>query len=196
MRSLQSPIGERIHVIGSSCSGKSTLAARLAEALGVEFVELDALNWLPNWVGLNTTDPARLERRFRDATSGERWVVAGSYSDFSRRAFWPRLDTVIWLDLPMPLLLWRVLRRGWRRWRSQELLWGTNREQFWRHLAVWQQDSLLYWVITRHRRRRRDRVADMADLRWAHIRFVRLRSRRETEAFVRLVEQSVRYDAD
>ena len=44
----------------------------------------------------------------------------------SRRTFWERLDTVVWLDLPMPLLLWRVLWRTWQRARSRELLWGDE----------------------------------------------------------------------
>ena len=80
-----STIGTRIHVIGNSTSGKSTLAARLAEALDATFVELDAINWQPGWVGLNATDPDELERRIREATRGERWVVAGSYTKFSQR---------------------------------------------------------------------------------------------------------------
>ncbi|MDE0008256.1 MAG: AAA family ATPase, partial [Gammaproteobacteria bacterium] len=69
----------RIHVTGNSSSGKSTFAAALADAIGAEFVELDALNWLPDWVGLNATDPDKLVRRFADATSGDTWVAAGSY---------------------------------------------------------------------------------------------------------------------
>ena len=42
-------IGRRIHVIGNSGSGKSTLAERVAAMLNVAFVELDALNWEPDW---------------------------------------------------------------------------------------------------------------------------------------------------
>lgn len=175
--------------MGNSSSGKSTLAARLAQALDAEFVELDALNWLPGWVGLDENDPAELERRFRAATGGERWVAAGSYATYSQQAFWHRLDTVVYLDLPMPLLLWRVLRRSWRRWRSRELLWGTNRERFWPQLMVWRKKkSLVYWIVTQQVRKRRKLVACMSDARWAHIRFVRLASSREVEAFARAVE--------
>lgn len=176
-------IGERVQVMGNSGSGKSTLAARLAEALDAPFVELDALNWLPGWVGLNQTDPDRFERRIREATRGERWVVAGSYERFSRRILWPRLDSVVWLDLPLPLLVWRFLRRSWRRSRSGELVWGTNREWFWRHLLICRDDSLLGWIITQHRRKRRNMAARVSDPRWAHIRFVRLTSPREVEDF-------------
>ena len=70
--------GSRILIYGSSCSGKSTLGSALADRLGVPFVELDALNWLPGWVGLDKTDPAALVRRFEAATAGEAWVVAGA----------------------------------------------------------------------------------------------------------------------
>ena len=182
-------IGRRVHVIGNSASGKSTLAARLATALDADFVELDALNWLPNWVGLNETNPAELERRIRCATLGEAWVVAGSYAAYSQRVFWPRLDTVVWLDLPMPLLLWRVLRRSWRRWRRRELLWGTNVERFWPQLALWRgEESLVYWIVTAHARKRRAMLSYMADPRWSHIRFVRLRSVDAVNAFASAVE--------
>src|SRR5262245_28024356 len=71
-------VGQRIQVMGSSCSGKSTLAAALAGALGAPLVELDALNWRPNWVGLNDVDPDEFQRLISESTRGNAWVVAGS----------------------------------------------------------------------------------------------------------------------
>lgn len=186
----QQPIGTRIHVIGNSCSGKSTVANRLSQLLDAAFVELDALNWEPDWNGLNASDPAELERRIRAATEGERWVVAGSYTAFSQRTFWDRLHTVIWLDLPMPRLLLRVIRRSWRRSRSKELLWGTNYERFWPHFMVWRkEESLIWWIVTQHRRKRRAMLGYMSAPRWAHIRFIRLTSSAEIDDFVRRIEQ-------
>jgi adenylate kinase family enzyme len=188
------PIGRRIHVIGNSCSGKSTLAARLAKCLDIPLVELDALNWRPGWVGLNEANPAELERLIAQATSGAAWIVAGSYSGFARRVFWDRLETMIWLDLPMPQLLARVLHRSWRRWRTKELLWGTNREDFWRQLKVWRkQDSLVWWIVTQHERKRRQMRALQVDPTLSHIRFIRLASSsevREFEARVKRVTSS------
>lgn len=182
-------IGRRIHVIGNTSSGKSTLGARLARALDVHFVELDALNWEPGWVGLNATNPQEFERRIHEATKGDAWVVAGSYTGFAQRVFWPRLETVIWLDLPLPLLVWRVLTRSWRRWRARELLWGTNYERFWPQLMVWRkEDSLVWWAVTQQRRKRRSMLGYMVDPRWAHIRFVRLTSTTEVAMFLRSVE--------
>ena len=183
-------LGARVHVIGMSSSGKTTLAHRLAKATDAAVVDLDALNWLPNWVALNDTNKDELERRFRAATAGERWVSAGSYRATAQRAFWPRLETIVWLDLPAALCVWRMLRRSWQRWRSGELLWGVNRERFWPQLMVWrQEDSLLWWIVTQHQRRRRECFHAMADPRWAHIRFVRLVSRADVEAFAGAVER-------
>ncbi len=90
-----------------------------------------------------------------------------------------------------------MLKRSWRRWRSGELLWGTNRERFWPQLMVWRQaDSLLWWIVTQHRRRRRQTFEAMADARWAHIRFVRLVAQRDVEAFAQAVERSAPALAD
>lgn len=192
-RSRTSPIGSKIHIMGDSCAGKSTLGKRLAQALGVDFVDMDALNWLPDWVALNAVDPEEFDRRLAEATAGDGWVVAGSYTRHAQRVLWSRLDTVVWLDLPMPLLLRRVVARSWRRWRTKELLWGTNYERFWPQLMVWNKDkSLIWWIVTQYKRRRRQLLHFMADPRWAHIRFVRLTSPEEIEQWIVYVEENVR----
>ena len=69
--------GRRVIVVGLSCSGKSTLGARLAEALDVPFVELDALYWKPNWTD---STAGEFREKILAATAGDDWVVAGSYS--------------------------------------------------------------------------------------------------------------------
>ena len=185
----------RVHVIGNSCAGKSTLAERLCAVLEIPLVELDAINWQPNWHGLNEHDPEEFDRRLRDATSGDRWAVAGSYTKFSQRNFWPKLQVLIWLDLPLRTLVVRMLRRSWQRWRTRELLWGTNVESFWPQLAVWRgEDSLLWWIVTQYGRKRRQMMAIREDPQWAHIKFVHLRSPREIERFAAHVEKAGRLD--
>lgn len=183
-------IGRRVHVIGNSCSGKSTLGERLAGAVDAPWVDLDAINWQPDWVGLNATDPDEFVRRIAEATAGDAFVVSGSYTRFCQQAFWDRLETLVWLDLPLSLLVRRVLVRSWRRWRSKELLWGTNRESFWRQLMVWRgEESLLWWIVTQHRPKRRTMVAYYTDPAWRHVTIVRLRSPAEVEAFAARLER-------
>jgi adenylate kinase family enzyme len=183
---LDRSIGTRIQVMGNSSSGKSTFGAQLADLLGAPFVELDALNWEPGWVSLGVEDPDELERRINAATAGDAWVVAGSYASVSQDTFWDRLDTVIYLDLGIPRLLARMFVRSWRRWRSGELLWGTNRERFWPQLMVWRKDrSLAWWIVCQQRRKRQALATWMRDPRWSHIRFVELTSPAEIADFLR-----------
>jgi adenylate kinase family enzyme len=172
-------MGRRVIVIGTTSSGKSTLGQRLAERLGVPFVELDALNWEPNWV----TAPLEVfQQRVREATAGDAWVVAGNYRTQTREITWPRAETVVFLDYPLWLILQRVVVRSWRRWRTKELLWGTNYESFWKHFTS--RDSLILWALRTHRRRKQQFQDVLSDPQWAHIRFVRLRSPEETERWL------------
>ena len=170
-------LGTRLIVIGTTCTGKSTLAQELSERGGLAFVELDALYWEPGW-----TPAARdvFQQRVRDAIAAGRWVIAGNYTGQQQEISWPQAQTIIWLDLPLRLVLRRVVQRSWQRSRSRELLWGTNRERFWEQLRVWRtDDSLISFAIKTHRSRRRRFEQALQDPRWTQITFIRLRSRAE-----------------
>lgn len=184
-----SPIGRRIHVIGNSGAGKSTLAARLARMLDAPFVELDALYWQPGW---KPPDTAAFHAKLAEATCGDAWVVGGSYLPHSERVFWDRLETAIYLDMPLSTLLPRLVRRSWQRARSSELLWGTNVERFWPQMRVWNTDESLFgFAVKQQTPKRRDLVARMSDPRFAHVRFVRLCGPAEVDAFVDALEKTL-----
>src|ERR1700722_8683994 len=104
----------RIVIVGASGAGKSTLAAELAKRLAVPHIELDALHWGPNW----TPTPTHiLLPRVEVALAGDGWTVCGNYLTL-RDVTWRRADTLIWLDYPMRLVVWRSFRRTIRRCRS------------------------------------------------------------------------------
>jgi adenylate kinase family enzyme len=173
--------GKRIIVIGSSNAGKSTLAERLATALNARYIELDALFWEPNWT---EADLDVFRERVRQATEAESWVIAGNYTK-QMDVSWPLADTVVWLDLPLRTVLRRCIARTWHRYRSKEVLWGGNRENFWEHLMLWSPEkSLITYTVWHYRGRRRRNAAHMRDPRWSHITFVHLRSPQEVEAWV------------
>jgi adenylate kinase family enzyme len=168
----------RISVVGTSGSGKTTFARQLAERLGLPRIELDALNWGPNWA------PAEVETfrdRVRLATAADAWVCDGNYSAV-RPIVLERADTVVWLDLPLRTCLWRVIRRTARRRRSREDLWGSGNRESWRKQLG--RDSLIWWVLTTHRRRRREYQERFADPAMAHVRIHRFRSLAEAEAWL------------
>lgn len=168
----------RINVVGTSCSGKTTLARALANRLDLPFIEFDALFWGPDWTPV--PEPVFRER-LAVALTGEAWVADGAYSQH-RDITWARVETVVWLDYPMPLVLGRWARRTLARIRSQEAFWpGTgNRESLANALR---RGGLLWWILRTHRGRRRRTLADLA----AHpaVRLVRLRSPAETERWLR-----------
>jgi adenylate kinase family enzyme len=99
---------QRIVILGCSGSGKSTLARRLGEKLNLRVVHLDALYWLPGWV---ESDVAAFRARVEEALNTDRWVCDGGYSRTYDLRF-PFADTVIWLERPRWLCLWRVIRRS------------------------------------------------------------------------------------
>ena len=169
----------RIAVIGTSGAGKTTIARALAERLGVRHVELDALFWLPDWQERDRDEFRAGVIRILDEPGG--WVLDGNYSSIQDDVL-ERADSVVWLDLPMRTCVWRVTRRAVSRARSREVLWGTNREA-WRNVVG--RNSLAWWVITTHGRRRRQTEARLGDpAQRPGIRVHRFRSTRAANAWV------------
>lgn len=102
---------ERILVIGRTGSGKTTLARELAAARGAPHVELDALLFGADF----TTVPLPvLRERTGAALAGDRWVTDGNKRAL-RDIVWPRADTIVWLDYPLRISLWRLGKRARRR---------------------------------------------------------------------------------
>ena len=99
---------QRIVILGCSGSGKSTLARRLGEKLNLRVVHLDALYWLPGWAD---SDVASFRARVAQALDTDAWICDGGYSRTYDQRF-PFADTIIWLERPRWLCLWRVIRRS------------------------------------------------------------------------------------
>lgn len=101
----------RVVVIGVAGAGKSIVARGISDRLGVRYVELDSIFWQANWTKLAE---AEFEARVREATRVGDWVVDGNYSERIREITWGAADTVVWVDLPRAVVMWR-----WRVRRSQ-----------------------------------------------------------------------------
>ncbi|MBV6451695.1 MAG: hypothetical protein MHPDNHAH_02442 [Anaerolineales bacterium] len=146
----------------------------------MDFIELDALHWEPNW----QEAPLDVFReRVRAATQTERWIVAGNYS-VVRDLVWSQAEAVIWLDYPFFLVLKQLTRRTFRRWWTQELLWGTNREPFWVHFKLWSQDSLFHWLFKTYWRRKRETPQLMSLPEHHHLELIHFKHPREAEAWL------------
>jgi len=172
----------RVSVVGSTGSGKTTFARELARVRGVPFVELDALNWGPNWT---MVDEAIFRARIDDATSGDDWVVDGNYGGRGARAIvWGRADTVVWLDFPLWLILVRLTRRNLSRIRSGEEIWpGTGNRETLRN-SYFSRDSLYVWALKTYLRRKRQTPELLARPEFAHLELHRFTRAADAERWL------------
>jgi adenylate kinase family enzyme len=169
----------RILIVGTSGSGKTTLGRALARHIGVAFIETDALSHGPRWTEVAD---AELRQRLRAAVRAPGWVVDNGYPRKVGDLVLHEADTIVWLDLWLPICLWRVLRRSLRNLMLGQELWNGNRQTFRR--VFWGRDSLLVWTVRTHRRLRAtipDRVNGAPNEPW----LVRLRTSGEVQNWYR-----------
>ena len=171
-------LGTRVVVLGVTGSGKSTLAQEIARRLGVAYIELDSFQWEPNWT---PAQPEAFRARVSQATAGDEWVADGNYRQ-SRDLFWPRAQTIIWLDYAMPVIFARLLRRTLQRTLGRQELWSGNRERLWPQFFT--RDSLFIWALTSQPKHRREYPLIPATPEYAHATFIHLRSPRATAAWL------------
>lgn len=177
---------QRINVIGTAGSGKSTFARRLAELLGLPYYEMDALFWKPDW---QESPDEELFQKVRDVTSQDRWVLDGNYTRTTPEK-WKRVQLVVWLDLPFAQTVYRVTKRAVGRSISKRELWpGTgNRETF--RKVFFSKHSIIWWAITSHRRNRQNYTRAFHASEFSHIRFLRLSSANDVRVCLDAVRSS------
>lgn len=175
---------ERIMVIGTSCSGKTTLARRIAGVLGVPHIELDAIHWGPNWSECPTQE---FRRRVSERVRADRWVVDGNYGKV-RDIVLLRATDAVWLNYAFPVVFGRALSRTCRRVVSQEELFSGNRESF--RNGFLRKDSIPWWVLRTHRMRGRQYREIFATGEGAGVRLIELRRPREACELLKSMDSS------
>ena len=98
---------KRVLVIGPGGSGKSTFARRLGQRLGLEVKHLDSFYWRAGWTKPSNEDWLKT---VNELISGETWIIDGNYSGTLAQRI-ERCDTVIFLDMPRLLCMWRITKR-------------------------------------------------------------------------------------
>jgi len=94
-------------IIGSPGAGKSTLAARLGALTGLPLKHLDAEYWQPGWT---EPEPGDWQAKLADLVAKDEWIIDGNYGG-SLATRMARADTVVHLDYPTALSLWRAIKR-------------------------------------------------------------------------------------
>jgi adenylate kinase family enzyme len=162
---------KKVLVIGSSGAGKSTFARRLGEKTGLPVVHLDVLYWKPNWVG---TEDDEWKKKVEEALQGDAWIIDGNFSGTMELRI-PACDTVIFLDFPRVLCVYRILKRVvlYRKGKRPDMAKGCDEKFDW---------EFTKWVWN-YPNRSKPKVEALLKRFENEKTIIRLKSKREVENF-------------
>lgn len=180
MRVVGVGLMQKVNVIGTSGSGKTTFSRQLAAKLQCTYIEMDALYWKPAWQ--ESTDEEFFER-LEEALKPPKWVLDGNYQR-TAPIKWAKVDTIIWLDYGFARTLLQAIKRALVRSITKRELWaGTgNYEKF--RISFFSRKSIILWTMKTYYSNRKRYTEVMQNPRYQHIRFVRLTSPSATRAFL------------
>ena len=101
---------KKVVVIGSGGAGKSTFSRRLGEATGLPVIHLDSHFWRPNWY---PTPKDEWKAKVEELVNGDSWIIDGNFGG-PREVRMEAADTVIMLDVPRRICMYRVVKRAVR----------------------------------------------------------------------------------
>jgi adenylate kinase family enzyme len=168
----------RIAVVGTSCTGKTTLARKLSRLLNVPHIELDSIYWRPNWDPL---PPGQFRALVSKKLETACWVVDGNYS-VVRDIVWSRATILIWLNYSFPIVFGRALSRTFRRVAFKEELFSGNRESL--RNVVLSTDSIPIWVLRTFWKRRREYPALFKESMFSHLRIIEVRNQHAVDELI------------
>ncbi|MEM1130356.1 MAG: hypothetical protein AAGH83_07510 [Pseudomonadota bacterium] len=101
---------KRVMILGGPGAGKSTLARDLGARTGLPVYHMDHIHHLPGWGARPLDEKVAMAHAIE---AREEWIFEGGLSrTYPERM--ARADTLVVLDFPVGLRLWRVTRRWWK----------------------------------------------------------------------------------
>lgn len=168
-------LGRKILVIGPNGSGKTTLGKKLSKQTGLPFYELDHYFWKAGW---QETDEETFRNKIINITSGNCWIIDGNYAknqDLTLTA----CDTVIWLDVPRYISVYRVSKRAVKRSITKETLWHDNTESFRR---MFSKHSIITFAFFSHKRKK-IRITKYRKEKFKDKNWIRISNNKELKKF-------------
>ena len=169
---------KKVAVFGNAGGGKSTVSKRLATTTDLPLFVLDKIQYRAGGIAVSEEE---YKHAHAEILAGDRWVIDGFGSI---ETLWPRLDeadTLVYIDLPLPLHFWWVTKRfatgffvppdGWP---DRTPIWKSSMTSY---RTLW----LCHKLLTP---RYRDYVAEAREKKRVH----HLRSARQIGEFFQAVE--------
>ena len=172
----------RLAIVGSSGAGKTTLARRAKETLGLPMLELDSIKHQAGWQALD--DPLFVTAVEEFMQTHDEWVIDGNYASVRSRV-WERATHVVWLRPARWRAMSRLVRRTALRCIRREVLWNGNRERLRDVFSIDPQRSVLLWAWMRHPWYEREYSSLFADPANRHLQLTELRNTRQRDVLLR-----------
>lgn len=154
------------------------MAKALSKKLGIEHTEIDANFHLPNW---QERPREEFQQIMDTVVERDSWIIDGNYSNTMSR-HQTKADVIVWLDYSFATAFTRLFLRTVRRMITREELWSGNRETFVKQFFT--RDSIFWWMIKTHRRRRAQCAEQIAEMQGTDITVVHLKTPREADEWL------------
>lgn len=163
---------KKILVIGSGGAGKSTFSRRLGKIKNIEVIHLDKVYWQPNWI-----EPSKgaWQQTIKGILEKNAWILDGNFGGMVDLRL-EVCDTVILLDLPRFVCLYRVLKRRLK-------YRGTNRPDMSEGCSEKINLEFLRWIWN-YPRIKKPAVEAKLNRFEGEKTIIRLKSKREVENFL------------
>ncbi|AEY94389.1 adenylate kinase (plasmid) [Streptomyces hygroscopicus subsp. jinggangensis 5008] len=162
----------KIALFGPPATGKSTLAKWLSAELGHPHTDLDEILFTPD----GPLPLPEFRRQAGEITQADTWIVEGNFSKLAD-VVWHRADVLVWLDFPLPLIMYRIVRRSLYQLtghddspQAQRLTWSK---------AFFNRRSLLRTAIRKYRNNRPRYAQQVSETAALGVEVVRLRTPRQ-----------------
>ena len=164
---------KRVLVIGPGGSGKSTFARRLGQLLNIEVKHLDRFYWRAGWTKPSNEDWVKT---VGELIGGDSWIIDGNFGGTLVQRV-ERCDTIIFLDMPRLLCLWRVTKRRllYRNSSRPDMTEGCN-EKLDREFIDW---------VWNYSHRSRPKVIKLLNENSERKKVIWLRSKADVERFLK-----------